>query len=73
MVSVFTFHIFEQLITIIAFLYKQFLALWPGWGHASENPKVSNSLKERGIQVLSYTLIASLNIVLNRIFLENPF
>ena len=26
-------------------------AVWPGWGHASENPKLPTMLKERGIQV----------------------
>lgn len=26
-------------------------AVWPGWGHASENPRLPNTLKEKGIQV----------------------
>ena len=26
-------------------------AVWPGWGHASENPKLPTALKERGIQI----------------------
>ena len=24
-------------------------AVWPGWGHASENPKLPRALKEKGI------------------------
>jgi len=27
-------------------------AVWPGWGHASENPKLPNSLKEKGIKFI---------------------
>jgi acetyl-CoA carboxylase / biotin carboxylase 1 len=27
-------------------------AVWPGWGHASENPDLPRKLKERGIQFL---------------------
>lgn len=26
-------------------------AVWPGWGHASENPRLPATLKARGIQV----------------------
>jgi acetyl-CoA carboxylase/biotin carboxylase 1 len=27
-------------------------AVWPGWGHASENPKLPNTLKEMGIKFI---------------------
>jgi acetyl-CoA carboxylase/biotin carboxylase 1 len=27
-------------------------AVWPGWGHASENPRLPSTLKERGIQFI---------------------
>ncbi|KAJ8902898.1 hypothetical protein NDN08_006218 [Rhodosorus marinus] len=27
-------------------------AVWPGWGHASENPKLPNTLKENGIKFI---------------------
>ena len=27
------------------------VAVWPGWGHASENPLLPTTLKEKGIQV----------------------
>jgi acetyl-CoA carboxylase / biotin carboxylase 1 len=30
-------------------------AVWPGWGHASENPKLPNTLKEKGIQFIGPT------------------
>jgi acetyl-CoA carboxylase/biotin carboxylase 1 len=30
-------------------------AVWPGWGHASENPKLPTALKERGIQFIGPT------------------
>ena len=30
-------------------------AVWPGWGHASENPKLPSSLKARGIQFIGPT------------------
>jgi len=30
-------------------------AVWPGWGHASENPRLPRSLKERGIQFIGPT------------------
>lgn len=30
-------------------------AVWPGWGHASENPKLPTSLKQRGIQFIGPT------------------
>jgi len=26
-------------------------AVWPGWGHASENPRLPATLKSKGIQV----------------------
>ena len=29
--------------------------VWPGWGHASENPKLPNSLKANGIQFIGPT------------------
>ena len=30
-------------------------AVWPGWGHASENPRLPTALKERGIQFIGPT------------------
>ena len=30
-------------------------AVWPGWGHASENPKLPTALKERSIQFIGPT------------------
>ena len=30
-------------------------AVWPGWGHASENPKLPNTLKTKGIQFIGPT------------------
>ena len=30
-------------------------AVWPGWGHASENPKLPNTLKEMGIKFIGPT------------------
>uniref|UniRef100_A0A7S0X6J4 Acetyl-CoA carboxylase n=2 Tax=Mantoniella antarctica TaxID=81844 RepID=A0A7S0X6J4_9CHLO len=30
-------------------------AVWPGWGHASENPKLPTALKEHGIQFIGPT------------------
>jgi acetyl-CoA carboxylase/biotin carboxylase 1 len=30
-------------------------AVWPGWGHASENPRLPNSLKSKGIQFIGPT------------------
>jgi acetyl-CoA carboxylase/biotin carboxylase 1 len=30
-------------------------AVWPGWGHASENPKLPSTLKARGIQFIGPT------------------
>jgi len=30
-------------------------AVWPGWGHASENPKLPNTLKEMGIRFIGPT------------------
>ncbi|KAK3265889.1 hypothetical protein CYMTET_25455, partial [Cymbomonas tetramitiformis] len=30
-------------------------AVWPGWGHASENPKLPSSLKDAGIQFIGPT------------------
>ena len=30
-------------------------AVWPGWGHASENPKLPTALKEKGIQFIGPT------------------
>jgi acetyl-CoA carboxylase/biotin carboxylase 1 len=30
-------------------------AVWPGWGHASENPKLPTALKEAGIQFIGPT------------------
>ena len=29
--------------------------MWPGWGHASENPKLPNTLKEMGIKFIGPT------------------
>ena len=29
--------------------------VWPGWGHASENPKLPNTLKQKGIQFIGPT------------------
>jgi acetyl-CoA carboxylase/biotin carboxylase 1 len=30
-------------------------AVWPGWGHASENPKLPNTLKAKGIKFIGPT------------------
>jgi acetyl-CoA carboxylase/biotin carboxylase 1 len=30
-------------------------AVWPGWGHASENPKLSDGLKDKGIKFIGPT------------------
>lgn len=30
-------------------------AVWPGWGHASENPKLPNTLKSKGIKFIGPT------------------
>ena len=30
-------------------------AVWPGWGHASENPRLPNTLKTKGIQFIGPT------------------
>ena len=30
-------------------------AVWPGWGHASENPRLPNTLKSKGIQFIGPT------------------
>lgn len=30
-------------------------AVWPGWGHASENPKLPTSLAARGIKFIGPT------------------
>lgn len=30
-------------------------AVWPGWGHASENPKLPNTLTEKGIKFIGPT------------------
>jgi len=30
-------------------------AVWPGWGHASENPKLPGNLKQKGIQFIGPT------------------
>jgi acetyl-CoA carboxylase/biotin carboxylase 1 len=30
-------------------------AVWPGWGHASENPKLPNTLKKMGIKFIGPT------------------
>jgi acetyl-CoA carboxylase/biotin carboxylase 1 len=30
-------------------------AVWPGWGHASENPRLPNALAEKGIQFIGPT------------------
>jgi len=30
-------------------------AVWPGWGHASENPRLPSTLKEKGIQFIGPT------------------
>lgn len=30
-------------------------AVWPGWGHASENPKLPTSLASRGIKFIGPT------------------
>ena len=30
-------------------------AVWPGWGHASENPKLPNTLKANGIKFIGPT------------------
>jgi hypothetical protein len=32
-------------------------AVWPGWGHASENPRLPSTLKEKGIQVQIFVCI----------------
>ena len=29
--------------------------MWPGWGHASENPRLPSTLKEKGIQFIGPT------------------
>ena len=34
---------------------QQVDAVWPGWGHASENPKLPTMLKARGIQFIGPT------------------
>jgi acetyl-CoA carboxylase/biotin carboxylase 1 len=31
---------------------EQVDAVWPGWGHASENPKLPNTLKTKGIKFI---------------------
>jgi Biotin carboxylase, N-terminal domain len=45
-----------QLIVFIisSFFCCLFTAVWPGWGHASENPRLPSTLKEKGIQVMIY-------------------
>jgi biotin carboxylase len=44
---------------IISYLLLSLMhsAVWPGWGHASENPRLPSTLKEKGIQVgsIGYT------------------
>ena len=30
-------------------------AVWPGWGHASENPRLPNTLKAMGIKFIGPT------------------
>ena len=37
---------------ISSFFCCLFIAVWPGWGHASENPRLPSTLKEKGIQVI---------------------
>ena len=40
-------------------------AVWPGWGHASENPKLPNGLKQEGesiLQKFSYCFWNPLNV-----------
>jgi Biotin carboxylase, N-terminal domain len=44
-------------------------AVWPGWGHASENPRLPSTLKEKGIQVGSIMLL--IELIRNRI-LHSP-
>ena len=34
---------------------QQVDAVWPGWGHASENPKLPSTLKSKGIQFIGPT------------------
>jgi acetyl-CoA carboxylase/biotin carboxylase 1 len=36
--------------------------VWPGWGHASENPRLPNSLKAKGIQVRYYIGTTTLSL-----------
>jgi acetyl-CoA carboxylase/biotin carboxylase 1 len=35
--------------------FVELLAVWPGWGHASENPRLPSSLKAKGIQFIGPT------------------
>jgi acetyl-CoA carboxylase/biotin carboxylase 1 len=39
-------------------------AVWPGWGHASENPRLPATLKARGIQVSTHSFIVFLLLYL---------
>ena len=40
---------------LVSWVLLSLVAVWPGWGHASENPRLPRSLKERGIQFIGPT------------------
>jgi hypothetical protein len=42
-------------IIIVNNMLLLYAAVWPGWGHASENPRLPNTLNSKGISV-SYIL-----------------
>jgi biotin carboxylase len=42
-------------IRVVVIQREQVDAVWPGWGHASENPKLPNTLKSKGIKFIGPT------------------
>jgi Biotin carboxylase, N-terminal domain len=52
-ISRFVYWRYQLIVFIISsFFCCFFTAVWPGWGHASENPRLPSTLKEKGIQVI---------------------
>lgn len=52
-ISLFMYWSCELMVYFICYFFCcLFIAVWPGWGHASENPRLPSTLKEKGIQVI---------------------